>query len=208
MSSLCQEIDGEIQCHVHPTYIWLMMVQPVLILCAILLVLDVAYFIFADAQKVLPWQFPFGIVLSDMLIAIAIMVPSYIWIWLDYMNFVYIIRKDELVIRKGIIQKRHNSIPYNKIRNVQRLQSVIERLFNLCTISIETAGISTEFPDSSISGIRNSKELPEIILKKMHVDHEAETSLAETMRQILAQLKDLNRRDQREEDRGGLQPKG
>lgn len=199
MRSLCEEVDGETRCHVHPRYIWLLMVGPVLAVLFLLLVLNIVY-IFPDVQKITPWPSISTVLLLNLLIPVVILVPSYIWIWLGHETFIYVIKKDELVIRKGIIRKRHNSIPYNKIRNVQRLQSLLERLFGLCTISIETAGISLEFPDSSIPGMLNSRELPEIILKKTHVDHEAETNLGETMRQILSQLKDLNTRGQREEE--------
>lgn len=198
MEPLCEEKDGEIQCHVHPRYIWLLMVGPVLVLLLILLVLNFAY---GDVQRIISWSFTSDTLLLSILSAIIILVPSYIWFWLGYMNFIYVIKKDELAIRKGIIRKRHNSIPYNKIRNVQRLQSFLERLFGLCTISIETADISLEFPDSSIPGMVNARELPEIILKKMHANRDADRDLGDTMRQILSQLKDLNKRDQRQEDR-------
>lgn len=178
----------------------LQMVQPVLALLLILFVLNVAY-LYPDMQKVMPWLFAFDILPLNILLAIIILVPSYIWILLEYRDFVYIIKKEELVIRKGVILKRHNSIPYNKIRNVQRLQSILERLFGLCTISIESADISLDFPDSVIPGMLNSKELPEIILRKTHADQDAETDLGDTMRKILSQLKDLNKRGQDKEDR-------
>jgi len=201
MTSLREKENNEIMYHVHPRHIWLKMVQPVLVLLLILFVLNIA-FIYFDVQQMMSWPFAFAILLLNILATIIILVPSYIWIWLGHQNFVYIIGKDELVIRKGIILKRHNAIPYNKIRNVQRLQNILERMFGLCTISIETADISLEFPDSVIPGMLNSKELPEKILKKMHSNQDADTDLGNTMRQILSQLKELNERDQRKEDRG------
>ena len=200
MDSLCEEKDGEIQCHVHPRYIWLLMTGPVLALLFILLVVNFIY-TSPDMQRIIAWPFAFGMLLADILLPIIILVPTYLWFWLDHRNFVYIIKKDELVIRKGIIRKRNNAIPYNKIRNVQRLQSFLERLFGLCTISIETASISQDFPDSVIPGMLNTRDLPEAILRKMHANQDADTNLGDTMRQILSQLKDLNKRDQREEDR-------
>ncbi len=207
MASLCEEKDGETQCHVHPRYIWLLMMGPVLVLLLILLVVNFAY-AYPDAQRIIPWPFAFDIMLLDIILVIIILGSSYIWICLSYRNFVYIIKKDELAIRKGIILKRNNSIPYDKIRNVQRLQSLLERIFGLCTISIETSSTSLEFPDSVIPGIRNSRELPEIILKKMHATQDEEMDLGTTMRQILSQLKDLNKRDQRQEDRQPSKPNG
>ena len=170
----------------------------------LLLALFVLNFAYAnqDVQRIMPGPFGLGMLLLDMLLAIVILVPSYAWFWLEHRNFVYIIKKDELVIRKGILRRRNNAIPYNKIRNVQRLQSILERLFGLCTISIETSEISQDFPDLVIPGMLNCRELPEIILNKMHTNQDVDTSLGDTMRQILSQLKDLNKRDQREEDRG------
>ena len=202
MEPLCIEKDGEIQCHVHPRHVWQLMVGPALLLLLILFVMNFTQ-IYQDTQRVSAWQFNIGVLFLDVLFSVAILVPSYLWIWLDHRSFVYIIRKDELVIRKGIIRKRNNLIPYDKIRNVQRLQSLLERIFGLCTISIETASISLDFPDSAIPGMLNTKELTETILGKMHANEKAEANIGDTMRQILSQLKDLNRRDQREEDRGG-----
>ena len=201
MESLCEDVDGELQCHVHPRHIWLLMMGPVMALLFILFVLNFVY-VYMGAQVLIPWPFGFDILLLDMLLPVIILVPSYAWIWLWHRNFVYIIKKDELVIRKGILLRRNNAIPYNKIRNVQRLQGILERLFGLCTISIETVGIPLEFPDSSIPGMLNCRELPEAILNKMHANQEADTSLGDTMRQILSQLKDLNKLGQRREDRG------
>lgn len=190
----------------------LLMVGPVLVLLLILLVLNFTQ-VYQDVQKISPWPLAFEIMLLNVAFTVIILVPSYIWFWLGYMNFIYIIKKDELVIRKGILRRRNNSIPYNKIRNVQRLQSILERLFGLCTISIETAGISLEFPDSSIPGMVNSRDLPDIILRKTHATQDAESDLGDTMRQILLQLKDLNRRDRGGEDgkpgnegKGGFSP--
>ena len=65
--------------------------------------------------------FAIDLLLFEVLLSILILVPSFLWIWLGYMNFVYTIKAEELVIRKGILRRRNNSIPYDKIRNVQRL---------------------------------------------------------------------------------------
>ena len=199
MEPLCIEKDGEIQCHVHPRHVWQLMVGPALLLLLILFVMNFTQ-IYQDTQRVSAWQFNIGVLFLDVLFSVAILVPSYLWIWLDHRSFVYIIRKDELVIRKGIIRKRNSIISYDKIRNVQRRQSLLERIFGLCTISIETASISPEFPDAMIPGMLNTRELTEIILGKMHANEKAEANIGDTMRQILSQLKDLNRRDQRAED--------
>ena len=48
----------------------------------------------------------------------------------------------------------------------------------------------------------NSKELPELIMRKMHKTQVAEIGMGETMRQILSQLKELNERDRRAGNRG------
>lgn len=204
MAPLCEEKDGEIQCHVSPRYIWLMMVRPVVVLLLLLLAINYVYG-YPDVQQSLPWPFNTGALVSSILIAAIILVPSFVWIWLMHKNFIYIIKTDELVIRKGVLRKRHSAIPYNKIRNVQRMQSVLEMLFGLCTIRIETSGISLAFPDSIIPGMLNAKELPEMILKKTHANQQADTDLHDTMRQILTQLKDLNERSQRQEDHARLE---
>jgi len=191
MEPLCKEKDDAIECHAHPRYIWLMMVHPVVAVLTILVILNFAY-VLPETRDTTPWLFTADVLALELIFAAAILIPCYIWIWLDYVTFIYVIKKDELVIRKGILRKRHNSIPYNKIRNAQRVQSILERVFGLCTISIETSDVSLEFPDTAIPGMLNSRELVEMILKKTHADQEAQTNLGETMREILSQLKDLN----------------
>ena len=177
------------------------MVGPVLVFLLLAFALNYLY-AQPDTPRMLPWPFASNILTLTIALAIIILIPSIIWIWLRHQSFVYILKKDELVIRKGVIRKRSNAIPYDKIRNVQRLQSILDRAFGLCTVRIETAGTHTEFLDSTIPGMLNSKEFPELILKRMHVNAESETDIGETMRQILGQLKELNERSQREENRG------
>lgn len=186
------------QCHVHPRYIRQLMAGPAALLLLILFVLNFTQ-IYQNAQSILPWLFSFEILLLDVLFTIAILVPSYAWIWLKYRNFVYILKKNELVIRKGIIRRRNNAVPYDKIRNVQRTQSILERVFGLCTVSIETSNISLDFPDTAIHGVLNSRELPELILGKMHASQNVETDRGNTAHNVLSQPEDLNKR---EEDRG------
>ena len=206
MATLCEVKDDETQCHVNPRYIWQQMVGPVLVFLLIAFALNYAYSQ-PDTSRLLPWPFTSNILTFTLVLAIIILVPSFAWIWLRYHSFVYILKKDELVIRKGVIRKRSNAIPYDKIRNVQRLQSILDRAFGLCTVRIETAGTHTEFLDSTIPGMLNSKEFPELILKRMHVNQESETDISETMRQILAQLKELNERSQRAENMGNKNSK-
>lgn len=194
MGSKSKKTKNESVCHVHPRYIWMLMFKPILVLLLILIIINFVY-TYTNAQNIITIPFVFNQWFITPLIIILILIPFYIWAWLKYITFIYIIKKDELTIRRGVIIKRHNSIPYDKIRNVQRIQSLLERIFGLCTISIETSLVTLEFPHVKIPGMLNSKELPELILKKTHVDQEAEVTLANTMREILSQLKKLNKQE-------------
>jgi putative membrane protein len=137
----------------------------------------------------------------NALLVVIVLVPTYVWSRLWYERFVYVIRDDELIVRKGILRRSHTALPYSKIRDIQRRQSYMERLFGLCTISIETAAVSLEYPPVEIPGILNVSELPELILKKTHEEKEAEMDLGKTMREILSEIKELNKRVGPQEDK-------
>lgn len=54
-------------------------------------------------------------------------------------NFSWVFTPDFLEVRTGIISKREAHMPYSSIQDVLIKQSLIERLFGLCTVTIQNA---------------------------------------------------------------------
>ncbi len=65
---------------------------------------------------------------------------SLLWGWLVYQNYSFESKEDSLGVQYGIIWKKHNSIPYQKIQNTEIKRGIAERLTGLATLCIETAG--------------------------------------------------------------------
>lgn len=61
---------------------------------------------------------------------------------LSYQNFRYQLQDNQIVIERGIIWKRHVSIPYSRIQNIDIIRGPISRYLGLSDIQIQTAGIS------------------------------------------------------------------
>ncbi len=57
-----------------------------------------------------------------------------------YKNYFYDLKSDEIIIRKGVISRIEISLPYEKIQNVYVDQDILDRMFHLYDVHLETAG--------------------------------------------------------------------
>lgn len=64
------------------------------------------------------------------------------WAQLSYKNFRYQIGDDTIVIERGVIWKRHVSIPFQRIQNVDIIRGPVARMLGLSDLQIQTAGMS------------------------------------------------------------------
>jgi len=65
---------------------------------------------------------------------------AYIWAHLYWNNYKFDIGQERVTITRGVIGKRITNIPYERIQNVNIWRGVLERLFGVYVIQIETAG--------------------------------------------------------------------
>ncbi len=73
-------------------------------------------------------------------------------------NFSWVFTPNFLEVRTGIISKRETHLPYSSIQDVLIKQSLVERLFGLCTVTIQNAaGMSSGY---SRKGSPNGTNLP------------------------------------------------
>ncbi|MFQ5917784.1 MAG: PH domain-containing protein [Candidatus Binatia bacterium] len=68
------------------------------------------------------------------------MVPILLWIPAFYKSLEYIIDSDSVKIRKGVFWRKRVAVPYQKITNVDITQGPVQRMFNIGTIHVQTAG--------------------------------------------------------------------
>ncbi|MEW8956852.1 PH domain-containing protein [Clostridium sp.] len=83
-------------------------------------------FIFIGAAK---WGYIFGVVGVLFLIIIPLISWCSIYFYLEDNTLVYI---------SGILSKEKREIPFNKISTVDIQKTVIDRMFNICTVKIDT----------------------------------------------------------------------
>ena len=74
----------------------------------------------------------------------------------------------------GVIQKRHVSIPFKQIQNVNINRSLLDRMFGIAKIDIETAGSNRIVPRDIIGGNKSHAEgyLPGVSLEDAMVIHD------------------------------------
>ncbi len=136
-----------------------------------------------------------------VLILLAIIIAYAIWLELHYKEYTYEFYEDKLRIKRGIINKEMINIPYDKIQNVNIKKDIIERLFGLATIRIETAGTNPGEAEGIFEGIENYKaftrycmEMAEETRKKTHTGRREATEKGTSyLKEILKEMKELKK---------------
>jgi putative membrane protein len=57
-----------------------------------------------------------------------------------YFSFSYRIEKGELIIESGLVERRHRSIPLERVQEIRIEQGIVHRLFDVVDATIETGG--------------------------------------------------------------------
>jgi hypothetical protein len=108
-----------------------------------------------------------GIILWAELIA---MLLTLIWIPAFYATLQYVINGDGIRGNSGVFWKKYITIPFTKVTNLDITQGPLQRIFDIGTIHIQTAGASgqqTAKAELSLLGIRNLEEVKESIMEKI-----------------------------------------
>lgn len=91
---------------------------------------------------------------------------SFILTTLGYKIRGYILREKDIVHRKGVVFKTITTIPFNRVQHCEVSQGLIQRMFDLHTLQIFTAGGSNS--DLSIPGLKadTAQRIKEFIINK------------------------------------------
>ena len=120
------------------------------------------------------WPIIFGIILGQFLL---FMVLTKIFATLYVKNFEYEISEKFITIRYGVLTRTKTSIPYSRIQNIAVYQNIRDRLLNIYTVKIETAGSSAATasaqkglvrPEGYIPAVKNPALLEKMINKMVH----------------------------------------
>ncbi|MHA1519721.1 MAG: PH domain-containing protein [Promethearchaeota archaeon] len=120
------------------------------------------------------WPIIYGIILG---MVILINVLTYIFNIVYLRNFSYEFSKKFIIIRYGVFTKTKTTIPYSRIQNIAVYQNIRDRLLNIYTVKIETAGSSAATassqkgmvrPEGYIPGVKDPTHLENMINKLVH----------------------------------------
>ncbi|MFW9972651.1 MAG: helix-turn-helix domain-containing protein [Candidatus Odinarchaeota archaeon] len=79
---------------------------------------------------------------SVLLPYIVVLVLS-LWYLYKYVNlYTFEVLENNIIIHHGVLTKKRVTIPYSRIQNINIANGVFDRLFNIFTVKIETAGAS------------------------------------------------------------------
>jgi membrane protein YdbS with pleckstrin-like domain len=79
---------------------------------------------------------------TGFLINLIWLIPSLAIIPSYYRSLRYEIRRDEVIVKAGVITKSVKHVPFRTVTNLKTKQDPLDRLFGLGTLNIQTAGMS------------------------------------------------------------------
>lgn len=129
--------------HVHHSYIWLGSIQAGAALFFVVLVSGFSGFVgaLADGETIgddLPLlMLVIGAIVLGLVLIIGLVA---LFQWLSYKHLYYIIGPKEFNLYSGIFNKKRVHVPYQRIQSVDQRASLLQRVFGVCTVSIDTAG--------------------------------------------------------------------
>lgn len=109
----------------------------------------------------------FGICLAGWLIVMLLIL---LWIPAFYKSLEYVIDSDSVKAKAGVFWRKHVTIPYTKVTNLDVTQGPIERIFDIGTIHVQTAGAGGQQgakAEQKLVGIRNLVGLKDAILERI-----------------------------------------
>jgi membrane protein YdbS with pleckstrin-like domain len=108
------------------------------------------------------------ILVGLILLLVAIVGGAYFYQREYYRTYYYDLKKDLLVIRKGVFAPREISVPYERIQNVFVDRDILDTFFGLYDVHLETAAIGSGI-NAHIDGVDegNATKLKDIILGKI-----------------------------------------
>ena len=111
-----------------------------------------------------------ALVLVGLLI---IMAPVGLWIPAFWKSLQYVIDIDSVRMRKGVFWKKHVTVLYSKITNVDVTQGPLQRVFDIGTVHVQTAGaggLEGAGAELTMLGVRDLNGLRNTILERVSRD--------------------------------------
>jgi len=94
-------------------------------------------------------KYAIGATFITFMLAVIVFTGSIIFAWLTYKNYVFSMADDSFKIKRGVISKTENAIPYRQIQNVDIERDLLFQMLGLSRLIILTAGHEDTAPKGS-----------------------------------------------------------
>lgn len=95
-----------------------------------------------------------------LLLALAGVLALFVW-WIKCIYVTLILTSEGIIYRRGILAKHTNGIAHSNVRLIRIDQSLIQRLLNVGSVSIASAGIAEV--EIEVHGISNPEKVRKIV---------------------------------------------
>ncbi|MFX0023653.1 MAG: PH domain-containing protein [Candidatus Hermodarchaeota archaeon] len=83
------------------------------------------------------------LIVYSVLLPLVLIIPFSLWYLNKYVKqYSYEVSENNITIHHGVFTKKRVTIPYTRIQNINIANGVFDRLFNIYTVKVETAGAS------------------------------------------------------------------
>lgn len=131
--------------HVHHSYIWLGSLRSAGAIFVALAITQISTFvsIFAGEFEEMPIQgaslalVTVGIMAALVLIIAAVIAVVHV---VSYKHLYFTLTDEEFTLYRGVISKKREHIPYRRIQSVDQRTSLLQRVFGVCSVMLDTAG--------------------------------------------------------------------
>ncbi len=104
---------------------------------------------------------PIGFILCVILSVVGIGLLIFLFWWLRVLGTRLTVTSERTILRRGILSKHINEVYHSDIRNVRISQSFLQRIFDVGTISIASAGSGDA--EIVVSGMRSPGQVKAIL---------------------------------------------
>lgn len=132
-------------CHLHPAAMLIDAIKTVRRSLSAFVIPGIAFLMSRgfDAQTIV-------LVLFGALVVTAL---AAFWGFLSWRATTYEVAGGVFRLRWGVVQKNERAVPLDHIQSVDTVQGIIQRLFNVVEVRIETAGGGASEPDASLAAL-------------------------------------------------------
>lgn len=114
---------------------------------------------------------------TDYLIYVFIVIAIILGIYsiFDFLRYKFHVENYDFIVEKGVFSKKRIVIPFDRIQSINFKQNIIQQVFNVVGLEIDTAGTAKKEFDFDALDVKTGNALRDYIF-----DHKKETTVGET----------------------------